>query len=105
MTGRLLVWGAGELGSRVARLWQQNDGPVLGLTQTEQRHPALRALGLEPRLGSAVGLLQPEDTLLLALPGHESQGEALGQLRQSQVPPPAQTVLISLTGYYGSATG
>ena len=102
---RLIVWGAGELGSRVARLWRQNDGPVLGLTRSEQRHPALLALGIEPQVGSAAGWLQPDDLLLLSLPGHETQGEALQQFLQGQIPAPARAVLISVTGYYGAAAG
>jgi nucleoside-diphosphate-sugar epimerase len=102
---RLVVWGAGELGSQVARLWRQNGEAVLGLTRSEQRHPTLRALGIEPQVGSAVEWLQPDDLLLLSLPGHETQGEALQHLRQSQTPTPARAVLISVTGYYGASAG
>lgn len=100
---RLITWGSGELGGRVARLWRATGRPVLGLTQTERRHAALRAESIEPRLGSPVDLLQPEDVLLLALPGHQSQAEAIDLI--ATTPPPARVVLISSTGYYGLPTG
>ena len=94
---RLIVWGAGELGGRVARMW--TDGPVIGLTRTTERHAALQAAGISPKVGSAIGLLEQDDLLLLALPGHIKQKAALDSL--ATYPPPARTVLISSTGYYG----
>jgi len=100
---RLIIWGAGQLGSTVARLWLQAGGPVVGLTQTTTRHAALQAMGAEPALGSPVGLLAPNDALLMSLPGHKTQREAIETLLRSNTPPPARTVLISTTGYYGTA--
>ncbi|MEM9568675.1 MAG: NAD(P)-binding domain-containing protein [Cyanobacteria bacterium P01_E01_bin.34] len=95
--GRLVIWGAGELGGRVAKLWTH--GSVVGITKTPNRHSTLQAMGVEARVGSAADVLQPEDTLLLAIPGYAAQGEAISQL--AQTPSPHRAVLISSTGYYG----
>ena len=95
--GRLVIWGAGELGGRVANLWTH--GPVIGITKTLNRHSTLQAMGVEARVGSAADVLQPDDTLLLAIPGYAAQGEAIAQL--AHTPPPQRAVLISSTGYYG----
>lgn len=95
---RLIIWGAGELGGRVAKTW--DNGPVVALTRTTQRHAALQtSAGVTAQLGSAVGRLTTKDLLLLALPGHLKQKAALDALLQT--PPPARAVLISSTGYYG----
>ncbi len=100
---RLITWGAGELGGRVGRLWVQAGGQATGLTRSEQRHDALTAAGIEPRLGSPADLLRPDDALLFALPGHATQREAVETL--SGVAPPARAVFISTTGYYGLPQG
>jgi nucleoside-diphosphate-sugar epimerase len=100
---RLLTWGAGQLGGRVARLWRDHGEPVLAFTQTEKRHAELAGWGIEPYLGSPARLLQPDDALLLALPGHEQQLAAVTAL--CSLPPPARLVLLSSTGYYGPASG
>ena len=102
IVGRLVIWGAGELGGRVAKLWTH--GPVVGFTKSLNRHSTLQALGVEARVGSAADMLQPDDTLLLAIPGYAAQAEAIAQL--AGTPPPQRAVLISSTGYYGpSARG
>ena len=100
--GRLIIWGAGELGARVAALWAKN-GPVLAYTRTDARHKRLRELGAEPRTGSPAGVLTSKDTLLLSLPGSDRQALAVAQL--TGAPIPSRTVLISSTGYYGAASG
>lgn len=94
---RLIVWGAGELGGRVARMW--HEAPVIGATETTQRHLALERAGITPIVGSPISLLKPDDLLLLALPGHLKQKAAIESL--AEVKPPARAVLISSTGYYG----
>lgn len=98
---RLIIWGAGELGSRVAAFWLRS--PVIGLTRSQNRHQKLRALGVEPRVGSAAPLLQPEDLLLIALPGDQTKQEAMTSL--VSLTPPRRAVLVSTTGYYGTAPG
>lgn len=103
MIKRLITWGTGELGGKVAKMWRAQGGEVIGLTQTEQRHADLRTGGVEPKIGSPLGLLQQDDALLLALPGHITQKEALETLVST--PPPARVVLISSTGYYGLSSG
>ncbi|ETX09236.1 MAG: hypothetical protein ETSY2_00690 [Candidatus Entotheonella gemina] len=100
---RLVVWGAGELGGRVAIQWAPSGGPVVGLTQGTSRHDDLRRAGVEPRLGSAVDVLTPDDVLLLALPGNAKQKAAVDALQHT--PPPGRAVLISSTGYYGTPVG
>lgn len=100
MAERLIVWGAGELGGRVAALWS---GAVLGFTATTARHDDLLAAGVEPRLGSAVPWLREDDYLLLALPGYQNQQTALEAL--SEIAPPERAVMISSTGYYGTPSG
>lgn len=100
---RLVVWGAGELGGRVAVSWAQGGNPVVGLTQGTSRHHDLRRAGVVPRSGSAVDVLTPDDALLLALPGHANQKAAVDALQDTR--PPARAVLISSTGYYGASAG
>lgn len=100
---RLVVWGAGELGGRVAVQWAQSGHPVVGLTQGTSRHDDLRRAGVEPRLGSATEVLTPDDVLLLALPGNANQRAAVDALQQT--PPPSRAVLLSSTGYYGTPAG
>lgn len=100
---RLVVWGAGELGGRVAAAWAQQRQPVMGITQSTTRHEALRQHGIEPYAGSAADRLTPEDILLLALPGNAKQKAAVEAL--AHTPVPARAVLISSTGYYGTPQG
>jgi nucleoside-diphosphate-sugar epimerase len=100
---RLLIWGAGELGGRVGALWVQRGELALGLTRSTDRHEALRHRGIEPRIASAASLLEPDDSLLLALPGSANQQAAVETL--TGLPPPARAVLISSTAYYGMPHG
>lgn len=102
---QLLIWGAGELGLRVARCWLKTEGVAIGYTNTTARHAALNAAGIEPRLGSPAGQLHPDSTLLLSLPGHTTQQQAVQQLIDQHIPAPARAVFLSVTGYYGSQTG
>ncbi len=100
---RLVVWGAGELGGRVARRWVDAGGEALGFTEGGSRHGALAEAGVTPHLGSPADLVQPEDALLVSLPGTDRQILAVNALGGS--PPPARVVLVSSTGYYGLASG
>jgi nucleoside-diphosphate-sugar epimerase len=76
---------------------------VLGLTRSATRHDDLRTHGITPRTGGASGLLAPDDTLLLALPGNAKQQAAIEAL--ANTPPPVRAVLISSIGYYGTPHG
>lgn len=98
---RLLIWGAGELGSLVARRWHR--GPVIGFTKTSRRHEQLRQWGVEPRTGEAATALRPDDFLLISLPGTEAKAAALATL--APLPVPRRAILISTTGYYGAPRG
>ncbi len=101
----LIVWGAGELGGRVARRWLHTESAATGYTNTPARHAALAAAGITPRLGSPAAELTPDVVLLLSLPGHTVQQQAVQQLVESRAPVPRRVVFISVTGYYGSAPG
>ncbi|GAB4426492.1 MAG: hypothetical protein Kow0031_06260 [Anaerolineae bacterium] len=101
----MIVWGAGELGGRVGKIWREEGGAVVGCTQTDRRHAELRAAGIQPQLGSPATLLQPDDALLLAIPGHTNQQAAVRQLAESGAPLPARVVFISVTGYHGDSGG
>lgn len=98
---RLIIWGAGELGSLVAQRY--HDGPVMGLTQTTTRHEHLRSIGVEPAVGSAAPHLQGQDRLLISLPGDEAKADAVTALEG--VAQPRRAILISSTGYYRPARG
>ncbi len=100
---RLVVWGAGELGGRVAAAWRRTGAPVLATTRTDTRHADLRALGIEAGLGSPLSDLRPTDRLLLSLPGTAAQQAALDAL--SRALPPHRSVLISSTGFHAGASG
>lgn len=100
---RLVVWGAGELGERVIRLWVETGGAVLAYTRTTRRHERLEACGAEPCLGSPVRDLRGDDRLLLSLPGTAAQTSAIAEL--ARIGPPARTVLISSTGFHAGAAG
>ncbi|MDM8519769.1 hypothetical protein QUF64_06960 [Anaerolineales bacterium HSG6] len=98
---RLIVWGAGTLGSRVARQWVLAGGKAIGVTQTTHRHADLVQHGIEPWLDSPESILTTEDMLLLALPGHKIQQQAVERLQQTGNSVPFRAVFISVTGYYG----
>ncbi len=98
---RLVVWGAGELGGRVAAEWVRRGGAAIGVTRSEARHADLRAAGVEPHAGSAVDVLRPDDALFLALPGSAAQREAA----ESLAVVPARAALSGTTGYYGAWSG
>ena len=102
---RLIVWGAGELGGRVARLWVEQGGNALGYTKTPTRHPVLQAGGIEPRLGNPAGDIEPDDVLLLSIPGHAAQQAAVQTFVDQTSPPPARTVFVSVTGYHAGMHG
>lgn len=101
---RLVVWGAGELGGRVARRWVDAGGAAVGFTAGASRHEALRLSGVSPRSGPATDEVCAGDVLLLALPGTDQQIMAVDSLRAS-AEPPARVVLVSSTGFYGSTGG
>jgi nucleoside-diphosphate-sugar epimerase len=100
---RLVVWGAGELGGRVVRLWCDAGGRAVAYTRTETRHAALRDAGAEPRTGSPVDALRTDDALLLALPGTAALAGAVAALARAERP--ARSVLISSTGFHAGTRG
>lgn len=85
----------------MAQLWLQAGGAAVGLTQSQARHAGLQQLGVTPRLGNPVELLTANDALLLSLPGHATQLQAIELLVKRQTPRPQRVALISTVGYYG----
>lgn len=99
---RVVVWGAGELGGRVAALRAAAGDAVFAVTRTSARHAALAAAGATPALALPDDL-GDDDALLVALPGTDRQMMAVASLRER--PPPGRVVLVSSTGFYGSPRG
>ncbi len=60
---RLLIFGCGFLGLRVAHQWQERGGTVIAVTRSEEKAAQLAAQGIEPILAD---LMRPET--LTALP-------------------------------------
>jgi len=98
---RLIVWGAGELGGRVAAMWVKYGGEAIGFTKTNNRHARLQSKGIDSQIGTPIKLLTAEDIVLLSLPSHTRQQKAVQSLIQANVPMPARAIFISVTGYYG----
>lgn len=101
---RLLIWGCGELGTRVARRWMRRSGPALGWTRTERRHDELRRAGIEPFVGSPLEHLRADDRLLIATPGSESQAACSLRLDDAEVRP-RRAVLIGSTAIHAGLVG
>ena len=100
---RLIIWGAGELGGRVARLWCAAGGAAVAFTRTEARHERLRDWGVQARTGDPHDELRDTDVLLLSLPGTSAQQQAVASL--ATAPLPARSVLISSTGLHAGDSG
>lgn len=94
---RLIIWGCGKLGVEAGQYWQ---GRVIGFTQSTSRHDEIRDAGIVPAVGNPTDWLREDDVLLLALPGHKTQHEAIKKLEGCPVVP-HRAVVISSTGYYG----
>ncbi|MCH9675527.1 MAG: hypothetical protein K0U93_29090 [Gammaproteobacteria bacterium] len=99
---RLVVWGAGELGTRVLARWVAAGHDAIGYTRTDKRHDLVRATGATARKGSPGKQLRDDDILLLAISGSANQFEALASLEREC---PRAAVLISSVGFYGNPHG
>lgn len=99
---RLIVWGAGELGSRVLSRGAAAGLEGIGYTRTDKWHARLREVGATPRKGSPHKQLRDDDALLLSIAGSVAQYEALDSLSRTC---PARAVLISSVGYFGNPEG
>ena len=100
---RLIVWGAGELGTRVLARWTASGFDGIGYTRTDKRHEQIRSLKATARKGSPSKQLRDNDALLCAIAGSAAQYEAIASLRE--VTPPLTAVLISSVGYYDHPHG
>jgi nucleoside-diphosphate-sugar epimerase len=113
-----LIFGCGYLGSRVARLWQDQDDEVFVVTRNGERARQFTALGLHPIVAD---VLQPEtlarlprvETVLFAV-GHDRGSGAsihdvyVGGLRDvlaSLSDDTRRFIYISSTGVYGQSHG
>ena len=77
----LWVWGAGELGGRVAARWKKLGGEVVPLTKSTTRHGALRSMGVHPRTGSPDPLTD-DDLLLISIAGTSALGDAISEIER-----------------------
>ena len=101
---RLIVWGAGELGTRVLARWTASGLEGIGYTRTDRRHEQIRSLNAAARKGSPSKQLRGDDALLCAIAGSAAQYEAIASLREV-APPPLVAVFISSVGYYDHPYG
>ena len=102
IVGRLIVWGAGELGGRVAGLWRSQSEAVLALTRTKDKHGRLQDLGADTGLGDPVEWTA-DDALLISIAGTAKLGDAIARVADRE--PPGRVVLTSSTGFYQGLGG
>jgi len=65
ISNRLLIFGCGFLGCRVARQWQAQGGTVTAVTRSESKAAQLRSQGIEPVIAD---LMQQETLAALMVP-------------------------------------
>ncbi len=99
---RCVVWGAGELGGRVAQLAVSQGFEVHAYTATEQRHANLASKGIRVSIGDPVSF-RPTDLVLLSISGTAALTAAIERVRLYETP--KRIVLTSSTGYYHGRTG
>ena len=97
-----IVWGAGELGGRVAELAANDGHRVTAFTKSAQRHEALKSNGAYAELG-APGDLPDESRLLVSISGNANLKTAIETIRTLR--PPKRVVLTSSTGFYQGRAG
>jgi nucleoside-diphosphate-sugar epimerase len=119
--GRLLIFGCGYLGSRVARLWQDRGGAVRAVTRSASKAAGLQASNIQPIVCdiSAPEPALPEKlwlgvkTILFAVGYDRGSSQAIGEVyaggleRVLRACPSEieRFIYISSTGVYGQATG
>lgn len=117
MTASALIIGCGYLGSRVARLWREQDIAVYATTRRADGAAALRRAGVEPIL---CDVLDPEplrraprfDAVLYAVGWDRASGNGMREVyvdglarTLERLRPPRRFVYISSTSVYGQTGG
>ena len=76
----LIVYGAGELGARVAQRWVKQGGRAIGVTLSTKRHGDLAGFVIQPVLKDHFRVPTEAASWVLATPGSQNQSEAIRQL-------------------------
>jgi nucleoside-diphosphate-sugar epimerase len=106
---RLVVLGAGFLGTWAAKLARDAGLPVVGTTRSQQRAASLEALGVDVRCTSTLdarvlGSLDLQGSrVLVTFPPDEETDDAVTRALSSSGP--RSVVYISSTGVYGDSKG
>jgi len=112
--GDVLVVGCGDIGMRVARLWQERRVPVRGLARSKESAARLFGAGIVPVAGDldrieSLHLLKLNDSLLYYLAPPQRAGvrdeRIRALLRAHGEARPARVVYLSTTGVYGDRGG
>ena len=82
----LVVFGAGELGGRVAESWVNRGGRCQAVTLTTQRHEALRMSGIETCLANVFNAPDAAQYWVFATPGSTRQLEAVQRCMKAVKP-------------------
>lgn len=111
----VLIAGCGDIGQRVAQLYQAQGASVRGLARSETRAAHLRAGGIESVFGDLADRTTLKDLptaeavlFYLAPPPAQGEHDPLLQNFLAAIDParlPAQLVLISTTAVYGDCRG
>jgi nucleoside-diphosphate-sugar epimerase len=113
-----IIFGAGYVGHRVARLWKTAGANVVVVTRSAERAKTFEAEGLEPRLADVtnpatlVGLPEAE-TVLFAVGYDRKQPQSIAEVYRDGFrhvlnalqPTTKRVIYISSTGVYGDAAG
>ncbi len=115
MIWRVFIAGCGDIGERVARLWQQRGAAVAGLARSGQAAERLEKAGIEPvrgdldRAGSLAGLrLGQALVYYFAPPPAEGTSDSRLETFLAAIAAgdePAKIVYISTSGVYGDQRG
>ena len=93
----LTVWGAGELGLRVAQRWIDAGGSCLCVTRTTTRHAVITEMGAQPICVEDVQTV-PDGAIVIATPGAKNQYHAVERL--ALIHSPSRAVLCNSTACF-----
>jgi len=110
---RIFIVGCGDIGRRVARLWQARGATVSALARSEASAAALHAAGIEPLAGDldrpATLLAPPEPALVYYFAPPPAQGvedpRMTAFLAALAARPPRRLIYLSTSGVYGDRGG
>jgi nucleoside-diphosphate-sugar epimerase len=98
----LIVWGAGELGGRVAKLAADAGYSTRAYTKSTTRHHDLERAGIGTYVGDPEKL-DAGDSLVLSIAGTQQLEAAMDRLSNQEAP--KRVILTSSTGYYHGCSG